>query len=66
MKMPNNLYRDVYTGKWFKKIETGTGRFRGMSLWQPMKKGWFSYVPDRAKESFWYDTCSFVKVEAVK
>ena len=66
IKIPDGVYKDKETGMLVKKIETGTDRFAGMSLWQPMKKGLFSYVPDHSKESFWYDTCDFVKVEATK
>ena len=66
IKIPDGVYRDRYTGMLVKKIKTGTGRFIGMSLWQPMKRGLFSYVPDYSKESFWYDSCDYVKAEDEK
>ena len=66
IKIPDDVYRDKETGMLVKKIKSGTGRFLGMSLWQPMKKSWFSYVPDYSKESFWFDTRDFVRVEGTK
>ena len=62
LKNSKDVYVDKETGMVVKKLQTGAGRFLGMSLWQPMKKGLFSYVPDRSKESFWYDTCDYVKL----
>lgn len=66
IRVPDGVYKDRKTGMMVKKLETGTGRFHGMCLWQPMKKGWFSYVPDYSKEPFWYDTRDFTRVEAEK
>ena len=66
IRIPEGVYRDKETGMVVKRIKSGSGRFLGMSLWQPMKRGWFSYVPDCSKEGFWYDACSFVKAEAEK
>ena len=64
IRIPDGVYRDIETGKLVKKIESGSGRFHGMSHWQPMKRGLFSWVPDYSKESFWYDNWSYEKVPA--
>lgn len=60
-KGAKNLYTDIETGKVYAKIKTGTDRFEGMFLWQPMKKGLFSFVPDESKEPFWLDDSGFEK-----
>ena len=61
----HELYRDTETGRIFKKVRAGTGRFSGMFLWQPMKKVLFFYVSDKSLSPFWLDDCGFVKVEDV-
>lgn len=48
-------------GSYYKKAQTGKGRFRGMFLWKPVKKFLFFWIPDRTRRSFWLDDYGFEK-----
>lgn len=60
------MYREITTGRLFKKVKRGKGRFAGMFLWQPLKKVGFFYIPDKNKERFWLDDYGFEKIRKIK
>lgn len=56
-----NIYN--INGKYFRKIETGLGAYKGMSLWQPMIKIFWFYIPNLRKQKFWLDNYGFEGVK---
>ena len=60
------MYRETTTGRLFRKVRRGKGRFAGMFLWQPLKKVGIFYVSDKSKERFWLDNYGFEKVGFLK
>lgn len=57
------IYQEMFSGKYYKKIETGTLHSEGMSLWQPVIKILWFYIEDKRKRRFWLEDWSFRKVK---
>lgn len=55
----SNIYTDRF-GSYYKLKQTTT---KGWSLWRPVKKIWFFYLPIKNLENFWLDDYDFVYVE---
>ena len=53
------IYRCESTGLFYQKTQAGVGRYRGMYLWQPVKKLCFWYVKNRDAQAFWLDDLDF-------
>lgn len=62
--MPQNIYRDNITGRYFKKLKAGTGRFTGMYLWRPVRRFIKIFYISTKQTPFWLDDQHFEPVNS--